>query len=179
MLRILTGLAGVIVVGIAIVLVYAATLSDEFRIVRSASIQAPPGKIFALINDLKSFNQWNPFAKQDPTMVLAYNASTSGRGAGFTWNSDGRGGKGAIAITESTPASRVAMSLDIEKPIAGHNAIVFALQDNGGVTDVTWTMTGTRPYVGKVMGVVFNMDKMVGGEFARGLATLKTLAEQS
>jgi uncharacterized protein YndB with AHSA1/START domain len=179
MLKVLAGVAGVVSVVIAFVLIYAATLPDEFRIVRSASIQAPRGRIFALINDLKSFNRWNPFARQDPTMVVVYNESTSGKGAGFVWNSDGRGGKGSLAITDSAPASRVAMSLDMEKPIAAHNAIAFDLRENDGATDVSWTMTGTRPYVAKVMGVVFNMDKMVGGEFAKGLAGLKTLAEAS
>jgi hypothetical protein len=28
-----------------------------------------------------------------------------------------------------------------------------------------------------MMGVVFSMDKMVGGEFEKGLADLKTIAE--
>jgi hypothetical protein len=46
------------------------------------------------------------------------------------------------------------------------------------ITEVSWEMTGCNANVlHKVMGIVFNMDKMVGGEFAKGLASLKSLAE--
>ena len=38
-------------------------------------------------------------------------------------------------------------------------------------------MTGTCGFVHKLCGLVFNSDKMVGGEFAKGLASLKDLVE--
>ena len=65
------------------------------------------------------------------------------------------------------------------KPMAATNTITFALSPNGTATDVSWTMTGARPYVAKVMGTLFNMDKMVGGTFAKGLADLKQIAESA
>ena len=43
------------------------------------------------------------------------------------------------------------------------------------VTNITWAMTGTCGFVHKLFGLVFNSDKMVGGEFAKGLASLKSL----
>ena len=39
-------------------------------------------------------------------------------------------------------------------------------------------MTGAWPYLQRVMSAVFEMDKMVGGEFAKGLADLKSIAER-
>jgi hypothetical protein len=61
--------------------------------------KALPSKILALINDLRSFNQWNPFAKQDPTVVVACNESTCGKGAGFVFNRDGMvGGESAKGL---------------------------------------------------------------------------------
>jgi hypothetical protein len=48
----------------------------------------------------------------------------------------------------------------------------------GGATEVTWAMQGASPFIGKLMGLVFDMDKMIGGDFEAGLAALKTLAEQ-
>lgn len=47
----------------------------------------------------------------------------------------------------------------------------------GPVTNVTWAMTGCSGFVHKLFGVFFSMDKIVGGEFAKGLATLKSLVE--
>jgi hypothetical protein len=39
-------------------------------------------------------------------------------------------------------------------------------------------MHGPNPYIGKVMQIFFNMDRMVGKDFEAGLANLKTLAEK-
>ena len=55
--------------------------------------------------------------------------------------------------------------------------VLFTLQPQGSVTEVTWEMTGTYGFLHKTMGVVFNFDKMVGAEFEKGLAALKTQAE--
>jgi hypothetical protein len=70
------------------------------------------------------------------------------------------------------------MTLDMTAPMACHNLIDFTLAPRGAATDVTWTMTGPCPFLGKLMGVIFNMDKMVGRDFENGLTSLKTLAEQ-
>lgn len=45
---------------------------------------------------------------------------------------------------------------------------MFAIASEGPQTRITWSMTGCT---------IFNMDKMVGGEFAKGLASLKALVE--
>ena len=46
-------------------------------------------------------------------------------------------------------------------------------------TDVTWGHArGPARFLGKLMGVIFNMDKMVGRDFETGLASLKAIAER-
>jgi hypothetical protein len=178
MFKLFAAIGIVALVAIACLLVYAATIPSEFRVARSTSVKAPPEKIFPLINDLKSFNEWNPFARQDPKLEIAYSGPPSGKGAGNAWESAGRAGKGSLEITDVSPPSSVTMRLDIERPMEGHNTIVFALQAKGDVTDVSWTMTGPYPYLNRVLGTVFNMDKMIGGEFEAGLAGPKALAEK-
>ena len=69
------------------------------------------------------------------------------------------------------------MKLDFNKPFVAHNQAEFTLFSNGPATSVTWAMTGTRPFLHKLMGTLFNMDKMVGGEFEKGLVNLKSLVE--
>ena len=53
MLKTLAIIVVVVLVVIAGVLIYASTRPDSFRVQRSASIKAPPEKIFPLINDLR------------------------------------------------------------------------------------------------------------------------------
>jgi hypothetical protein len=69
------------------------------------------------------------------------------------------------------------MSLQFDKPMQANNNVVFTLQARGASTEVSWEMTGTYGLVHKIMGVIFNFDKMVGGEFEKGLADLKSQVE--
>ncbi len=171
-----TGL--VLASAIALLLAYAARKPDDFRVSRSLNIKAPPEKIFALINNLRQFDTWNPFAKQDETIQLSYTGPESGQGAKSAWSSKGSAGAGTLEITGGNAPSDVKMLLYMTRPIEARNDIVFALQPRDGSTDVSWTMTGAQPFIGKVISTFMSMEKMVGGPFERGLADLKTLAEK-
>ncbi len=49
----------------------------------------------------------------------------------------------------------------------------------GDSTKVTWAMYGPSPFVSKVMQVFITMDKMIGGDFDKGLAAMKAAAEKA
>jgi uncharacterized protein YndB with AHSA1/START domain len=178
MLEILIYLAIALVVIVAALLAYAATRADTFRVQRSAGIYAPPERIFPLIANLKSMNTWNPFVDPDPAIKIAYTGPESGKGAAHTWSGNSKVGEGRIEITEAVPPSRVAMQLDMLKPIKANNAVEFTLQPNGSETAVTWAMSGRQPFMAKLMTIFIDCDRMVGGQFEKGLASLKAIAER-
>lgn len=176
----LLGLLGVAAFAIAALLAYAATRPDVFRVERSVTIAAAPDAIRPLINDMQRFNTWNPFNKKDPSMKGSYRGPTAGPGAAFDFDGNQNIGKGSLQIVEPTGPNRVSMTLDMTAPMETHNLIDFTLApQDAGRTKVTWAMQGATPFIGKVMGVIFDMDKMVGGDFEAGLAELKTLAERA
>ena len=162
---------------IAVLLVYAAFKPDTFRLSRSATIAAPPDKVFALVADLRQFNRWNPFAKIDPQIVMTYDAVTAGVGGAYAWKGP-QAGAGRMQITEAVPAQRVTARLDFTKPFEARNVVDFTLQPQGTGTTVTWAMHGPMPYLNRLVTVFFDMDKTVGKDFEAGLANLKALAEQ-
>ena len=168
----------IIVVIVAAVLAYAATLPDRFQVQRSLSIRASADTIFPLINDLQVFNTWNPFDKHDPNIKGTYSGPTSGVGAGYGFESK-TAGTGSLEIVDTVPPSRVTMRLVMTKPIAADNRVTFTLEPAGNATRVTWAMEGGVPFVGKLIHLVINMDKMVGKNYEAGLADLKDLAERS
>lgn len=168
---------GVVVVPIIAVLVYAATKPDTFRVQRSASINAPPQTIFPLINDLRSFNTWNPFVQKDPNVKGSYSSPSSGEGATYAFNGNKHVGEGSVEIAESSPPSKITMKLDMIRPFEAHNIVEFTLEPSGGSTNVTWSMHGPSPYIAKLMSVIFSMDGMIGKDFEAGLAKLKSVAE--
>ena len=171
-------IAIVVLVLVAAVLIFAATRPDTFRVQRSTSIKAPPEKIFALINDLHSFNTWNPYEKKDPAMKRTYSGAASGKGAIYEWDGNKDIGQGRMEITDTSLPSKVTLQLDFIKPFEAHNIAEFKLEPAGDATNVTWAMHGPSPYVHKLMGVFFNMDKMIGKDFEDGLANLKNVAEK-
>lgn len=173
-------IALVVVLALGALLLFAATRPDNFRVQRSTSIKAPPEKVFALINDMRAFNTWNPFNKKDPAMRGTYRGPQSGPGAAFDFEGDQNVGKGSLQIISAKSPSQVAMTLDMREPFEGHNAVEFTLVPRGtDTTDVTWAMYGPSPYLSKLIGIFFNMDKMIGGDFDAGLADLKALAEKA
>ncbi len=168
----------VVVTVIAALLAYAAFKPDTFRLSRSTTIAAPPDRVFALINDLRRFNEWNPFAKMEPTVAITYDASSVGVGGAYNWKGE-KTGEGRMQITESVPAQRVTAKLDFSKPFEAHNMVDFTVQAQGDKgSTVTWTMRGPMPYLNRLMTIFFDMDKTVGKDFESGLANLKLLAEK-
>ena len=163
---------------VAALLIYAAFKPDNFRLSRSTTIAAPPDKVFALINDLRRFNEWNPFAKLDPQNAITYDAVTAGVGGAYNWQGE-KSGAGRMQITESVPAQRVTAKLDFTKPFEAHNQVDFTVQPQGNGSTVTWAMHGPMPYLNRLMTVFFDMDKTVGKDFEAGLANLKALAEKT
>jgi hypothetical protein len=166
----------VFVVLVAGLLAFAATKPDVFRVERSASIQAPPERIQAILSDFRGWQAWSPWEKVDPGMKRTYSGAASGKGAVYGWEGNRDVGQGRMEITDAEP-SRVAMNLDFVKPFEAHNNVEFLLAPKPGATDVTWKMQGHIPYVAKIVHVFVNMDAMVGGQFETGLTNLKRVAE--
>ena len=163
---------------VAAILVYAATRPDSFRIERSATIKAAPEKVFPLINDFHQWEAWSPWEKIDPGLKRTYEGAASGKGAVYTWNGNKDVGAGRMEIVESTPASKIVLKLDFTAPFAANNAVEFILERQGETTRITQAMYGPSPFISKLMGLFFSIDKMVGDKYEQGLASLKAIAEK-
>ncbi|HEX8167407.1 MAG TPA: SRPBCC family protein, partial [Beijerinckiaceae bacterium] len=173
----------VLAVAVAAVLVLAAKKPATFRIARSIRIAAPPQRIFALIDDFRAWSAWSPWEKMDPALKRTHGGAPRGTGAVYAWEGNRKVGQGRMEIVEASPPSRIAIRLDFLKPFEAHNTAEFTLvpegDATGAVTEVTWAMTGPNVFMGKVMGVFVDMDRMIGRDFERGLANLKAAAEGS
>ena len=168
----------IIVVLIAAVLAYAGTRPNSFRIERSTSIKAAPATVYALIEDFHRWGGWSPWEKLDPALNRSFSGSPSGKGSIYEWQGNKKVGKGRMEIKEAVAPSRVKIQLDFFQPFEAHNTAEFILTPRGDSTDVTWAMYGPSPFIAKLMGLVMSMDKMVGKDFEKGLAAMKSEAEQ-
>ena len=168
----------VVIILIAALLGYAATKPATFRMERSTSIDAPPEKIFALINDFHRWTAWSPWERLDPQLKRTYGGAAAGKNALYEWEGNRKVGQGRMEITESRPPSTVIVKLDFLKPFEAHNTAEFTLEPRAGGTHVTWAMYGPNAFMGKVMSVFVSMERIIGKDFEAGLANLKSAAEQ-
>lgn len=174
----LKGMVLAVVVIIVALLSYAATRPDRFMVERKTVIRAAPAAIFPLIDDFHRWLDWSPYERIDPTVTRDFSGASRGQGAVYAWNGNRKVGQGRMEITQSMPASKVLIQLDVVRPLAGHNVAEFTLEPGPDGTTVQWAMRGPSPYVAKVMGIFIDMDHMIGKDFEQGLANLKVEAEK-
>lgn len=161
---------------IAFVVVVAMQPAD-YRITRSAVVNAPPATVFPYANNLHKWQDWSPWAKIDPNCKTTFEGPQEGPGAIFRWDGNNEVGAGSMTITDSKPDEVVHINLVFLKPMEGISLTEFAFKPEGPGTRVTWTMSGTNGFIGKAFGLVMNCDKMVGGQFEKGLDSLKAIVE--
>jgi uncharacterized protein YndB with AHSA1/START domain len=160
---------------IAALIARAAVQPNTFRVERTATINATPDRVFPLLNDFRKWKSWSPWEDLDPAMKRKHSGASAGRGAVYEWDGSRKVGRGRMEITESVPHIRLIIKLDFLKPFEAHNTTQFKLTPSGDATSITWAMSGASPFLMRLM--VFNMDRLVGRDYEKGLASLKRLVE--
>ncbi len=164
----------------AIVVVFVGTVAmqpSEFRVARTTSISAAASAVFAQVNDFHNWEAWNPWAKLDPAMKKTYEGAPAGTGAIYTWAGNAQVGEGRMTLTESRPSDLIRIKLEFVKPFTSTSRAEFAFKPEGDQTVVTWSMVGECNFIAKAIHLFISMDKMVGGQFEKGLASMKSEVE--
>jgi hypothetical protein len=172
--KILIGVAAVVVLFLIVVAMQPAT----FHVERSVTIAAPAETAFAQVNDFHAWAKWSPYEKLDPGMKRTFEGAPSGVGAVYAWSGNKEVGEGRMTIEKSEP-SQIAIKLEFLKPFTATCTASFSFVPAPDGAKVTWAMDGKNSFVAKGMHLFMDMDKHVGSDFERGLAALKTLAEDT
>lgn len=173
LVKILIALAVIVVVLIVIV----ALQPSDFRVTRSATMSAPAPAVFAQVNDFHKWEAWNPWGKIDPAMKQTYEGAPAGTGAIYSWIGNNEVGEGRMTIIESHPSDLIRIKLEFFKPFAANNTAEFTFKPEGNQTVVTWSMSGDKNFMAKAIHLFMNMDKMIGRQFDKGLAEMKSIVE--
>lgn len=165
-----------LVVLIALLAAVGLVLPDSAHVERSTVIEAPPDAVFAVVNNLRRFNEWSPWFDLDPDARYTFSGPESGVGSRADWSSDVPSvGAGSQEIVASEAPRLVRTALDF-----GNDGTAFAeirLLPENGATRVTWaldTELGRNP-VDRYFG--FFLDALLGPTYEDGLARLKRLVE--
>ena len=167
--------------GVALVLVaffiYVATRPNVFRYERSGVINASPDKIYPYISELHRGNLWSPYAQKDPNMKSTFSPNDGQVGAKMEFEGGKDVGAGIIEILKLEPSRYAQLKLAMTKPFKADNIVEYTLTPEGIGTRFTWTMSGESGFLGKLIGVLIDCDKMIAGDFEVGIANLKKIVE--
>jgi uncharacterized protein YndB with AHSA1/START domain len=151
---------------------------QRFTIERSITIAAPAEAIFPFIADFREWKPWSPWEGLDPSLERTYGGPAGAVGGSYAWKGNRKAGQGSMIVTEVVAPQSVSMKLDFLKPFKASNRAIFTLDPDpaGAGTVVKWTMSGENAGLAKLFAKVVPTDKLVGGDFEKGLASLKRVA---
>lgn len=96
--------------------------------------------VFDHLNDLTKWQGWIPWADQDNSLKLEYNAKTKGQGAGYSWSDPDRGA-GSVIIIRSIPEEKV--SVNVNYGATGTAEMHFNIISGEEGTKVKWIFQDT------------------------------------
>jgi len=82
-----------------------------------------------------------------------------------------------MTITDRRPSDLIRIKLEFLRPFAATNTAEFTFKPEGNQTVVRWSMEGQNNLIAKAICLFMNMGKMVGGQFEKGLAQMKSVVE--
>ncbi len=170
-----------ILLGLLVILIaflgYVASREGKFRYERTGVINASPDKIYPYLSNFKLGSEWNPWDRMDPTMKKTYSGTDGTVGAKMDFEGNSQVGSGELEVLNLVPNQSVQLKLTMRKPFRAENTIDYTLTSEGSGTRFSWAMSGDGGFMGKLMGVFIDCEKMVGGELEKGIANLKQLVE--
>ena len=163
-----------------IVLLFVVVIAGQpkkFKVCRSTKISATPDAVFPHVNDFHQWEAWSPWAKLDPACKNTFTGAAAGTGAIFSWAGNKKVGEGRMTIQESLTSNVIRINLEFFKPFKATNTAEFIFRPEGDQTIVTWSMFGKNNFMGRIFNLIVDCENMVGRDFERGLAAIKSLLE--
>ncbi|MBL7722141.1 MAG: SRPBCC family protein [Chitinophagaceae bacterium] len=154
-------------------------LPTSQKIERSEIINAPAKIIYQYLVKLENFNKFSVWSQQDSAAIYTINGTDGTVGAYSSWTGSPEiSGEGKIEITALEQDRKVEHKLHFTQPKEGNASSVFTLNENNGLTTITWSFEMATPRPWNIFNLFYSMDKQMGKDFEQGLATLKSSVEQ-
>ena len=170
---VLLGLMGIV----SLLAAYVATREGKFNYEKSIVINAPAEKIYPYISNFKNGSAWNSFDQKDPNTKRTFTGTDGAVGAKMDFKGNTEAGSGYLEMLSLTPNSEAQMKLIMTKPIHAENLIIYKLTPEGEGTRFTWSMSGDGGFLGKLINIFIDCEKMITDEFDKSFQNLKAVVE--
>lgn len=168
-------ITGIILAALLVIVVILGLIAPkEFKVERAIVIPTNNKEvIFKNLTHWNEFLKWNPWSAMDPNQKLTFTGQDGTVGSGYSWEGNKDVGQGSMTIAAIKEYEMVDMDLHFIKPFEAKNKTYFNMTPEGSGYKVNWSMSGKSDFPMNIFGLFMDMDKMVGGDFERGLESLK------
>ena len=164
---------------IAIPLIIALFVPNDFKYEKSIEINAPIEVVWENVNSLSDMDKWSPWNDYDANMEKKISGTDGTVGAKQEWDSDVEEvGKGSQTIAKLDAPNLVETDLVFFSPYESEAKAYVKLVEEGNVTTATWGFDSEMPYPFNVMQLFTDMEEMMGKDWNNGLTKLKNLSEK-
>ena len=156
---------------------YSFALPGAMSARESIIIERPPSTVFAMLNNLQTFNEFSPWVEKDPNAVYDFVGFEPGVGQSMSWQGDLSVGSGTMSIIRSEPARKVELELRYEGvPPA---SMSYELLPAGPGTEVAWSYQAPLASArDRLSAHLFGGQSSVRRDLAHGLSRLSALCEE-
>jgi effector-binding domain-containing protein len=171
-------IAGLILLSIsAVILILGLIAPREYKVERSVTIDAPKSLVFRHIQYWKNWRAWSPWAAMDSTIRITVDGVDGTEGSAYRWTGR-KTGEGIITNAGFKPGEILYYRMRFIKPFKSEADGYFGVSSTDGGSAVTWVFTGRSTYPWNAIHLFMNMEKMLGGDFEKGLGLLKGICEK-
>jgi len=169
----------IVLILIVIIIVLGLIAPKSYLVERAVVINAPKDLVFTHVQYWKNWEAWSPWSEKDTTMTTSIEGTDGEAGSVYKWIGDPKStGKGEMTNTGVKPSEEIAYHLKFIEPMASESEGYIRLSDAEGGVQAVWGFAGKDPFPWNIMCLFISMDKMIGGDFEKGLSNLKNLCEK-
>ena len=176
-MKTITKIAIGVVAVVAVPLVTALFVDNNYAISREITINKPRQEVFSYVKHLKNQDHYSKWVMLDPAMKKDFRGTDGTVGFVYGWNGNDEAGEGEQEITNLVEGEKVEIEVRFKRPFEGiaYTPLVTE-QISDSQTKVTWGMNGKHSYPLNFMNLF--MDGVLGKDLETSLGTLKTLLEK-
>jgi hypothetical protein len=165
----------VLLILIGLILVIAAVLPSEYKVVRSTTINKPVEEVYSVIADYNQRRAWDPWFEKEPDAEIVLEGTAGIVGSKYSWKGE-EIGSGSMVLEKAVENEHIQAHLHFITPMESEATIKWDVSATEAGTRVDWIMEGKNAYpLGRYMGLL--MDGWIGPDLVKGLENLKKYTE--
>ena len=167
-----------IVIAVVVLSLVSFFLPGEVYVERSVRVAASKADVFRVLRNLRQFNEWNPWYKQDPEgSYILGGPEEGGPGSEIKWDTE-NGGQGRMIITREVPHDSIFIEMYFEEDYSSSAMTSFYLsEEHPDSVKVSWAFNfdvGLNPFY---RYMCLFMNNVIASQYEVGLQDFKTLIE--